>query len=132
MLAGLIAVGFSIRAKRDNVARKAFEPVRELGGQVTSLPFLWGTEYYIFFPANNGVNDGVNDDTVRNLISLNRITDDHVGLSLCDTKVTDAGLIHLRQMSNLDMLYLDTTYITEEGVADLRHSLPGLVIAYDL
>jgi hypothetical protein len=44
------------------------------------------------------------------------------GLTLAETQVTDAGLVHLRGMTRLTHLRLDTTEVTDDG---LRH-LVGL------
>jgi hypothetical protein len=38
--------------------------------------------------------------------------------------VTDAGLAHLKALTNLTQLSLDGTQVTDAGVADLRKALP--------
>ena len=48
-------------------------------------------------------------------------------LSLAETKVGDAGLIHLQSLSRLQELHLDHTEITDEGLK-LLASLPNLEI----
>ena len=47
------------------------------------------------------------------------------GLRLTDTNITDAGLVHLKGLTNLGYLYLNSTEVTESGVKDLKESLPG-------
>jgi len=46
-------------------------------------------------------------------------------LMLCDTKVTDVGIHHLRGMTNLDVLYIDRTSVGDDAMAALA-SLPRL------
>ena len=49
-------------------------------------------------------------------------------VDLNDTKVTDAGLQHLKGLKHLRRLDVRKTNVTEAGVADLRRSLPGAEI----
>ena len=49
-------------------------------------------------------------------------------LLLQGTKVTDAGLGHLKGLTNLRTLYLFLTQITDAGIADLKKSLPNCEI----
>ena len=44
------------------------------------------------------------------------------------TKVTDAGLLHLRLLTNLKSLHLRDAHVTDEGIAELQRALPGLMI----
>ena len=53
-----------------------------------------------------------------------------IRLSLCNTKITDAGLVHLRGLTNLQKLYLGNTKVTEAGVENLRKALPKCEINY--
>ena len=46
-------------------------------------------------------------------------------LELTDTKVTDAGLTHLKELNNLEMLDLIGTQVTDEGVKQLQQALPN-------
>ena len=48
-------------------------------------------------------------------------------LSKC-TKITDAGLVHLKGMTGLSMLLLQGTKVTDAGVADLQKALPDCKI----
>ena len=43
-------------------------------------------------------------------------------------KITDAGLVHLKGMTNLQSLDLGGTKITDAGVADLKKALPNCEI----
>ncbi len=42
--------------------------------------------------------------------------------------VTDAGLVHLKSLTNLQALDLSFPRVTEAGIAELRRALPGTVI----
>jgi hypothetical protein len=46
------------------------------------------------------------------------------------TQVTDAGLVHLEGLDNLDFLYLDNTQVTDEGVTKLQKALPNCKITH--
>ena len=45
-----------------------------------------------------------------------------------NTRITDHGLEHLRQMENLRLLWLTRTDVIAEGVARLQQALPDCVI----
>ena len=51
-------------------------------------------------------------------------------LYLTDTQVTDAGLVHLAGMTNLGILFLDETQVTDAGVAELQKALPNCGIIH--
>ena len=51
-------------------------------------------------------------------------------LYLSEWKITDAGLIHLKQLTNLKRLDLIGTKITDAGVADLQMALPNCEITH--
>ena len=46
-------------------------------------------------------------------------------LYLIETQVTDAGLEHLKELTNLETLILLETQVTEEGVKKLQKALPN-------
>ena len=50
-------------------------------------------------------------------------------LGLMDTKVTDAGLVHLTGLTNLQTLNFSFTKITDAGVAELQKALPNCKIS---
>ena len=50
------------------------------------------------------------------------------GLYLNNTQVTNAGLVHLKGLSNLQTLFLNDTQITDEGVKQLQQALPNCEI----
>ncbi|MBS0264392.1 MAG: hypothetical protein JSS02_20825 [Planctomycetes bacterium] len=47
------------------------------------------------------------------------------------TRITDAGLQHLRGLTSLRSLTLEHTHVTEGGIADLQQALPKLLISQD-
>ena len=51
-------------------------------------------------------------------------------LNLNGTKITDEGLIHLKKLANLQTLFLSRTNITDAGVADLQMALPNCKILH--
>ena len=60
----------------------------------------------------------------RNLKGLSNLSQ----LDLDDTKITDAGLVHLKELTKLTFLTLRGTMVTDAGVNQLRQALPGLRI----
>jgi hypothetical protein len=52
-------------------------------------------------------------------------------LYLGRTNVTDMGLEYLKGLKQLERLWLDETYVTDAGVADLQKALPGCSISHD-
>ncbi|MCU0708327.1 MAG: hypothetical protein MUF23_08555 [Pirellula sp.] len=52
-------------------------------------------------------------------------------LYLGRTNVTDAGLEQLKGLTQLERLWLNGTYVTEAGVADLQETLPECTIYHD-
>ena len=51
-------------------------------------------------------------------------------LNLNDTRITDAGLMHLKGMTELRILFLYDTQVTDAGIAELKQALPNCVIRY--
>ena len=51
-------------------------------------------------------------------------------LSLRGTQVTDAGLIHLKDLPNLQFLDLAGTQVTEAGVSNLKEAVPRCKVDY--
>jgi hypothetical protein len=50
-------------------------------------------------------------------------------LNLFDTKVTDAGLVHLKGLTSLQSLTLFNTEVTDAGVEGLQSALPQCSIS---
>ena len=49
-------------------------------------------------------------------------------LDLSHAPVTDAGLEHLKGLTQLQWLYLNQTKVMDAGVAELRKALPNVYI----
>ena len=49
-------------------------------------------------------------------------------LYLNHTRITDAGLVHLEGLTNLEYLNLEQTHVTDEGVKKLQEALPDCEI----
>jgi hypothetical protein len=50
---------------------------------------------------------------------------------LGETRVTDAGLEHLKGLIGLEFLHLRNTNVTQEGVEELKKALPNLIVRLD-
>jgi Leucine-rich repeat (LRR) protein len=50
------------------------------------------------------------------------------GLNLSSTQVTDAGLEHLRGLTRLTYLHLSNTQVTDASVNELKKVLPNLYV----
>ena len=50
---------------------------------------------------------------------------------LAGTQVTDAGLVHLKELTSLEALELDNTQVTDAGVEKLKEVMPGISILRD-
>ena len=53
-----------------------------------------------------------------------------MSLDLSDTKITDAGVVHLKGFTNLKNLGLSNTKITRGEIAELLKALPNCRISY--
>ena len=50
-------------------------------------------------------------------------------LKLGGTKITDAGLVHLKGLTNLQELHLSDTQVTDAGLAAMQQTLPTCEIS---
>ena len=83
----------------------------------TTQPVSGGSWRNNLSPAQNVVG-GYPDGGLTNLNAL--------GLSY--TKITDAGLVHLKGLKNLKLLTLHYLGVIEAGIKTLQESLPGCKI----
>jgi hypothetical protein len=49
---------------------------------------------------------------------------------LASTRVTDAGLVHLKELNNLSSLDLRNDQVTKAGINELKRALPSLRIIH--
>jgi hypothetical protein len=68
--------------------------------------------------------------TDAGLVHLKGMTGLENWLGLTDTQVTDDGLKHLEGFTKLRSLNLRRTQVTEAGVRKLRAALPGTAISF--
>ncbi len=123
ILTTLVALPCSWYATQmDNAAkrRKAIAEIIELGGRV---------KYYdATIPYTNG-------EPPRWYSWLRKLQgDEHLGnavyVDLEGRPITDAGLEHLKGLTNLELLVLGDTQVTDEGIKKLREALPNCNINY--
>jgi hypothetical protein len=82
---------------------------------------LLGGNWPEFAMAISCRSDGTTDADLVHLVELTQLQELH----LSGTRVTDAGLMHLRRLTQLQWLYLDGTQATDTGVARLQAALPN-------
>lgn len=85
--------------------------------------------------AADTVEESTTDDPVAALEKLGaKIKRNEQGevyaVDLADTRITDAGMVHLAGLNNLMELNFRYTQITENGVSKLREALPNCEIRH--
>ena len=80
------------------------------------LRILLGDEFFRF---ESCVRFNYNSDTDAGLVSLRDLSQLQE-LCLTETKITDAGMEHLKELTQLQTLYLEETQITDAGLANLK------------
>jgi hypothetical protein len=117
--------------------RRAVQRVRRLGGRVdyetpelVESPFLFSElvlraclprDYFDPVFAVNLFGTPACDADMQSLGTLS----DLKLLALNETKVTDDGLIYLHRNKNLVIVFIGNTKITEQGIADLKKAVPS-------
>lgn len=99
------------KLEHNDAEKAAMSEIRKLGGQVMELaqtdPHL-EVAYHL--------TDGdVGDDHLKPLANMPLL----VSVNLRGTKITNAGLVHLKDVKSLKRLHLEKTAITDEGLANL-------------
>ncbi len=105
--------------------RKAVAEIKKLGGNVywsSEEETPWLWDDYVFRVDLNGTH--ITDAGLQHLAELSQLS----GLNVEGTQVTDVGLEHLEEMSHLDWLRLSGTKVTNEGVKKLQKALPNCEI----
>lgn len=70
----------------------------------------------------------VSDQEVANFAKLLRAFPRLTGLQFKSTKITDAGLAHLKALTQLEALSLKDTQVTDAGVQDFQKALPKVKV----
>ena len=89
---------------------QAQEDLKEVGG--LALPYPgggWEVEFH-----HRG-RDLTNDDSLKLLAALDPV----VAINLRGTRITSAGLVHLKPLTQLRRLHLERTQVTDEGIVHL-------------
>ena len=125
----LVSIGlslFTVKMQQASRQREAVSSIRELLGWVG---------YDTGIRAPKWVRDLLGDDFLGNVSRAGLPTDagvEHVkgltqlqSLSLWGTKITDAGLVHLQGLTELQTLELEATQVTDAGVTEIQRTLPN-------
>ena len=106
----LVVVGFDSRLQADQPA-DALAAIKKLGGSVRSLRDN-GNEWEVEFHLQGRA---LTDKGLASVAALNNV----VSLNLRDTKITSAGLLHLKNLTTLRSLHLERTQVGDEGITNL-------------
>jgi hypothetical protein len=130
---------FAVKLEKARRQKEAVEVIRELGGHVAYdynviysraeppvapwLRELFGDDFFFDVVFVCVFSEDCGDDEA---VYLKRLTNLKV---LCvGTAMTDAGLEHLKSLTNLFDLVIDGTEVTPEGVKKLQEALPDCEI----
>jgi hypothetical protein len=86
------------------------------------------------FPLTRSASEGEAGQTLHLLPGDRRRPDPSPGanklevLRLTNTRVTDAGLVHLQGLTKLEWLHLNNTQVSEQGARELNKVLPNTTI----
>ena len=135
---GCVCGWLASKIKRAREQREAVKAIEELGGRVDWKPAsggmirtaaawvgkLMGEDWSVDVGAVYLTGTPVTDAGLEHLRGLTQLQ----LLSLDSTRVTDAGLAHLRGLTQLEVLYLISTRVTDAGVNELKKALPKVRI----
>jgi len=122
LLVSIMMSWVSVKMQQARRKREAVEAVEKLGGKVT-----WYLQSGLEMLRERGVDFSGTAVTDAGLEHLKRLSQLRL-LWLSNTAVTDAGLEHLTGLNQLEELYLDGTQVSAEGVKNLQHALPNCKI----
>ena len=92
---------------------------------VSTLVYCAGTEEGATKPTPTEVIDAIKKLEGRVTVDKGTVVD----LWLFSSRVTDAGLVHLKGMAGLKRLYLQYTKVTDADIAELQKALPDCKIS---
>lgn len=136
LLTLLVAIGISYVAVTIQDGRKqkaAAEAIETVGGMVQSEPtwlgkLLRNDSLVRVIKVNLSVHPSLKSITDAELVHLQGLGQLQE-LCLDSTKVTDAGLVHLQGLSQLKKLWLYNTKVTDQGIKKLQQALPNCQIS---
>jgi hypothetical protein len=124
MLLASIGIGWvAVKIRQARRQRAAVEAIEELGGSVKYDYMLDEYRYPLPDPQPPEpawLGNLLGDDLFAGIASVNG----------CNTKVTDAGLEHLKRFDYLIELWLQNTTVTDAGVKKLQQALPHCHIVH--
>jgi len=130
LVCGCVLGWLAREVQRVRAQREAVKAIRELGAVVGGEPpgGLVGEEPY---PSGDMVvtevflgGTRISDAGLAHLRKLPRLQRLHVD----NTQVTDVGLVHLQGMTQLKWLHLRKTKVTDAGVNEIQQALPNVWI----
>ena len=139
VLVAVVAVWLALLVNAATKQREAVAAIEALGGHVFYehesnspaellgpewLRELVGEEYFVTIIVVGLNSTKVTDAGLEHLKGLTSLQ----RLYLDRTNVTDAGLEHLKGLTSLQMLYLSGSHVTDEGVKKLQKALPNCQI----
>jgi Leucine-rich repeat (LRR) protein len=123
VLTFLVAIACSwlaVTIQNQREQKLAVEAIRKEGGMVESEPTWLGRllrdDSLVAIVTVSLSDTPTTDAGLMHLRGLSQLK----MLLLCDTKITDAGLVHLQGLSQLQSLFLDNTKITDIGLVHLQ------------
>ena len=136
VLVTVLCVWLAVTANRARKQREAVAAIEAVGGVVYYeyqtksgqkppgpkwLRELIGDEYFVSVVLVDFNETQVTDAGLMHLKGLTKLE----LLYLNRTQITDAGLEHLKGLTNLEDLWLNGTQVTDEGVKKLQQALPN-------
>jgi hypothetical protein len=130
-----------VRMKRDRRQMEAVKEITKLGGEVeydyealqSPDPFapkappgpewlrkLFGQDFFATVVVANFGSSSVTDAGLEHLKGMTQLQ----GLDIHDTQVSDVGLEHVKRLTQLQELSIYNTKVTDEGVKRLQQALP--------
>ena len=88
---------------------------------------LASLEQLEFATAFNAPSAQITDEGLEQLASVGQRIKT---LDLTGNPITDAGLAHLQQMTELEFVFLDKTQVTAAGVEELQSAMPELKVGF--
>lgn len=112
---------------RTTDAEKAFRPIQHLGCTVYSLPAP--LHRYCFYAVEFPPESRLSDANVTELASLNKLpAQNQLHVVIRTSAITDYAVPYLKEITNIDELYFEGAAVSNDGIEELRRTLPHTVI----